>query len=318
MKKILVLIASMLFLLPTFSGCVVKEDSDKDGLPDNIEKEGWNVTVFYPGSANSTTYHVYSDIHKKDGDGDGLTDYEEFSRQDGTTDPTKKDTDSDGLTDYEEVMIFHTNPLNWHDDIDGDNFPGWKGDYQEIEYYQKHGIDNKTIRKYLQNRDVDNDSIPDGYDKDPLRNLKIRINITGLRITSMLDGPNDDILEILINVSSEIDWHSFSIPSVIVGENESLNLSCMLDLDDRGMPGQLVNSMAITVVDLDEGMEKKPFDKDGMPNMDIVRIYRVANQYTGSYVTNDFNISKDCHNYHIKGPDGEMWFEIEDVSTGKS
>ena len=315
MKRIILLIIFLLIAI-NFSGCIVKEDSDGDGLPDNIEREGWEVTVHYPGNTNSTTYNVSSNPYKKDTDGDGLTDYEEFMREGGPTDPTKKDTDGDGLTDYEEVKKFHTNPLNWADDIDGDNI-FWKGDYQEIEYYQKCGIDNKTIRKYLQDPDVDKDGILDGYDKNPLRDLKIRVNITGLCIISMLDGQNDDIIEIVINVSSEIDWHSFKLPSIIVGDNNSLKLNCTLDLDDRGKPGDLIDSIAITVIDLDNGIERKPFDRDGLPDMDIVRIYRIANEYTGSYVTNDFNISKDCHKYHIKGPDGGMYFEISDASTTK-
>ena len=313
MKKIAVIIAALLLAI-NFSGCIRGDDSDGDGLPDNIEREGWEVKVFYPGQHNATIYHVSSNPYKKDTDGDGLTDYEEMMMPGGATDPTKKDTDEDGITDYEEARVFNTNPLHWADDIDDDNI-FWKGDYEEINYFRKHGIDNKTILKYLQNPDVDGDGIKDGYDMDPLRNLKIRVNITGLKIWSMLDGSNDDILEIVINVSSEIDWHSFKLPPVIVKENYSLNYSCILDLDDRGIPGNLTNSIAISVIDLDEGDEKKPFDRDGLPEIDIARIYRVASEYAGSYVTNDFNITKDCHAYHLKGPDGELWFTISDAST---
>ncbi len=312
MKKIIV-IAIVIILAINFGGCI-KEDSDGDGLPDNIEREGWDVKVIYPGQKNVTTYHVSSNPYKKDTDGDGISDYWELMRSGGPTDPTKKDTDEDGLTDYQEERIFHTDPLKPYDDIDGDNFPGWQGDYGEIEYYKKHGVDEKKIMEYLQNPDVDGDGVKDGYDKDPLRNLMIKVNITGLRIFSLLDGPNDKILEIEINVSSDADWHLFKLPPVIVGKNYSLNLSCTLDLNDEGIPGNLSNIIAITVMDLDEGKEMKPFDKDGLPSLDIVGISPVSSQYGGVYLNSNFNITKDCHAYHTKGRDGELWFSISDAS----
>ena len=309
----IVFIAIFIIISINFTGCL-KEDSDGDGLPDNIEKEGWEIRVFYPGKLNATEYHVSSNPYKKDTDGDGLSDYWELFGTGGPTDPTKKDTDEDGLTDYQEERKFHTDPLKPYDDIDNDNFPAWKGDYGEIEYYRSHGIDNKTILEYLQNPDVDDDGVKDGYDKDPLRDLKIRINITGLRIYSMLDGPIDKILEIEINVSSDASSHLFRLPPVIVGKNYSLNLSCILDLDDRGIPGNFTDSIVINVIDLDIGTEMKPLDSDGLPTMDIVKIYKVASKYGGVYLNSDFNITKDCHAYHIKGPDGEMWFNISDAS----
>ena len=318
MKRIIAMVIAII-IASNFTGCIVKEDGDGDGLPDNIEKEGWIVRVIYPGQMNATTYHVSSNPHKRDSDGDGLTDYEELMWKGGdkATDPTKKDTDRDGLTDYEEVMIYHTDPLKPYDDIDGDNFPAWQGDYGEIDYYKKHGLDDEKIREYLQNPDVDDDGVNDGYDKDPLKDLKINVTITGLKIWSMMDGQNDKILEVKINVSSDADWHLFSLPAVIVNKNYSLNLNCTLDLDDHGIPGNLSNSFVITVMDMDEGEEIKPFDKDKLPNIDIVGIYRAASQYGGIYLNSNFNITKDCHGYHTKGKDGELWFEISDASIAK-
>ena len=313
-------LAAFVLILTSMSGCVFKEDSDGDGLPDNIEREGWSVTVLYPpGNMTYKTYMVYPDPHKKDTDGDGLTDYEEFSHPNGPTDPHKKDTDGDGLTDYEEVKLFNTNPLSWTDDIDGDNY-FWKGDYEEIEYFQRHGVDNQTIREYLQKADVDGDGIPDGYDMDPLRNLSINITLTGIEIIKAMDGPNDKILEIVVNVSTDGGYHSFSLPSVIVGENESLNLSATIDLNDRGVPGNLSNSIAITVIDLDEGMEKfnPVYDTDGLPGMDIVKISNIVSSKGGSFTVNNFNITKDCHKYMCSGPDGKLWFSIEDASPSIS
>ncbi len=100
-----------------------KIDTDEDGIPDVVEREGMR---------NQYGMIVYTDPEKKDTDGDKLTDGEEI-------DPTKRnkqfsnimtlnvpknadfyymksspnnpDTDNDGYTDYEEVRTYHSNPL---------------------------------------------------------------------------------------------------------------------------------------------------------------------------------------------------------------
>jgi len=80
------------------------------------------------------------------------------------------------------------------------------------------------------------------------------------------------------------------------------------------MLGNLSNFIVITVIDKDDGEEMKPFDKDGFPSLDIVGISRAASQYGGVYLNDNFNITKDCHAYHIKGRDGELWFSISNAS----
>lgn len=67
-----------------------KEDSDKDGLPDDEE---------YIGG---------TDPYKADTDDDGLSDYEEIYIY--KTNPLSKDTDNDNLTDFQE-LICNTDPL---------------------------------------------------------------------------------------------------------------------------------------------------------------------------------------------------------------
>jgi hypothetical protein len=87
---------------------VLPQDSDQDGLPDNIETGiGTNPLLM-------------------DSDADGLTDYEELAWDGdvmtydplGDTDPLSDDTDIDGFTDGMEVAAGY-NPL------DGDAFPVW-------------------------------------------------------------------------------------------------------------------------------------------------------------------------------------------------
>ncbi|MEE2775762.1 MAG: tetratricopeptide repeat protein, partial [Acidobacteriota bacterium] len=67
-------------------------DSDRDGLPDSVEKEGDNPT----------------DPERPDSDGDGLLDGEEDRDRDGRvdpgeTDPNRADSDGDGIPDSQEV-----------------------------------------------------------------------------------------------------------------------------------------------------------------------------------------------------------------------
>jgi hypothetical protein len=89
-------------------------DSDRDGLSNFNEEEGWNIVVTgvstTPVLAESvadegaeTTVPVTSDPYKADTDGDGLSDFEEFGLH---TNPRAADTDGDGLSDLDEVDGF--------------------------------------------------------------------------------------------------------------------------------------------------------------------------------------------------------------------
>jgi len=312
MKSPVILIL-ILFVLGSFSGCLGDKDADNDGLPDSIEKEGWSIYVTHVGENISSEVHVTSSTHKKDTDGDGLTDFQEWSSSFGgcVTNPREKDTDGDGLTDYEEIMVYGTDPLDWRDDIDKDN-GWWNGDYEEIKYYQSRGIDNTTIRQFLNNSDVDGDGIKDGDDIDPLADLKIRIKIDGVKITSDMDD-SDDLLEIVFDIVTDGGMNSTEIMYIPVGFNYSVNMSMDLDLNDLGVPGEYNNSISLSVIDEDNGLERKPLDPDGFPGMDIVQI-----SSSGGYAKNDFDINSDCRHYHLSGQDGEIWFDIEDTSISWS
>jgi hypothetical protein len=97
-------------------------DTDGDGLTDEEEMLGWNVT-----SVNSTggsglftigevvTYHVTSDPRLADSDGDGVADMDEFNM---SSDPGSVDTDGDGLSDAEEVLL-GTNVTHCDTDSEG-------------------------------------------------------------------------------------------------------------------------------------------------------------------------------------------------------
>ncbi|RLF41819.1 MAG: hypothetical protein DRN17_08315, partial [Thermoplasmata archaeon] len=267
--KALIPLIIFLLILTSFSGCLGDEDSDNDGLPDSLEREGWSIYVTSVGENVSHEVHVTSSTHKKDTDGDGLTDFQEWSSSSGgyVTNPREKDTDGDGLTDYEEIMVYGTDPLDWRDDIDKDN-GWWDSDYDEVQYYKSRGIDDATIKQFLNNSDVDGDGIKDGSDIDPLEDLKVKITIKSVRITSDMDD-SDDLLETIFDVTTDAETKSSSLFYIPVGVNYSVNISMVVDLNDMGIPGEYNNSISINVVDQDKGLEYKPLDIDGLPGIDV-------------------------------------------------
>lgn len=290
MKKIFAVIIAIL-LLNIFAGCVFRQkgDRDGDGLPDEREEEGWEVNVIYPDSKNITTYTV-------------------------TSDPTKKDTDGDGLSDLEEKEL-GSDPRDWRGDIDVDGFL----DYYEILYYEKHNISHEKIIQYLQTKDVDKDGVPDGYDIDPLRDLKMKIWIKNIIITSDM-GDSDGNIELRINISTGNEWAVFpeGIPFLVtpVNKNESINFSYVFDLSDYGVPGNASHPLMIVVEDIDEGLEINL--KDGIAGYDLVKVFSSNVSPPSPVYAKNINIFKDCGKYHEKGVDGEIWFEIIDASVGES
>jgi hypothetical protein len=71
-------------------------DSDGDGLTDEQEMAGWDITIYRMRTGEIVkTIHVTSDPNKADTDGDGLSDYVEYLK----SDPRNVDTDGDGLKD---------------------------------------------------------------------------------------------------------------------------------------------------------------------------------------------------------------------------
>ncbi len=88
------------------------QDTDNDGLTDETETTGWDVT--FTNSTGTYTLHVTSESLLKDTDFDGLNDHEEFNAR---SNPRNVDTDGDGLSDYVEKEL-GTAVTNY--DIDGD------------------------------------------------------------------------------------------------------------------------------------------------------------------------------------------------------
>ncbi|WP_342304066.1 hypothetical protein [Methanolobus sp. ZRKC5] len=189
-------------------------DTDGDGLFDNNETAGWDVT--FTSSKGTYTVHVESEPLVKDTDFEGLNDLQEFN---SSSNPNDVDTDDDGLSDYVEFTI-GTNITHYDTDGDGLN------DMTEIIF----GSDPKVVDtdgdglfddeefdfgSDPTKEDTDEDDLTDKEEKDfgsnprnpdtdgDLMFDKTEVNETGSANNSDTDGDGLlDGLELLYNTSA--------------------------------------------------------------------------------------------------------------------
>jgi len=139
-------------------------DSDGDGLTDDEENTGWDITQYSCAGTPIHVVHVTSDPNIADEDGDGLNDYEEREgwhvsyvwssipvEYDVYSHPKYADIDMDGLNDLQERTA-GTDPNRANTDCDGawDTNDGFEVD---------HGMDPLDS-------DTDGDGITDGEEID--------------------------------------------------------------------------------------------------------------------------------------------------------
>lgn len=89
-------------------------DSDGDGIPDEKELRGVDITVIY-GNGQVETRRVTSSPDSTDTDQDGVSDQDELRYG---SNPRDADSDSDGLSDDLELNTIYSSPYNG--DTDGD------------------------------------------------------------------------------------------------------------------------------------------------------------------------------------------------------
>ena len=148
-------------------------DTDKDGLPDRVEKQigtdpnsadtdndGLSDKEELDGKTKDGKTFPPTNPKNADTDGDGLTDGEEVSGEKNTkynnepTDPTKADSDGDGVNDGQEITD-GTNPNS--PDTDGDGFTD--GDEK------KAGSDPLDKDSTPSTVDSDGDGVPDEQER---------------------------------------------------------------------------------------------------------------------------------------------------------
>lgn len=168
-------------------------DSDSDGLWD-----AWETEVF--GNLSQTG--------AGDGDGDGLTNAQEFTRG---TDPSKADTDGDGLSDGQEVNTSKTDPVDADSDNDG------LSDGDELNVYKTDPT----------KPDGDGDGLPDGLE---VINSGPATGVSNVRVEAFTGGDPGEGLDLqgnfryAVNVSSagaagkagDADFTADDVPGVTV------------------------------------------------------------------------------------------------------
>lgn len=298
-----------LIMMSMMAGCL-EEDGDGDGLPDSLEKDGWPILVTYQDQERKWI-HVTSDSHKKDTDGDGLNDYDEYMTSIGgySTNPRKEDTDGDGLTDYDEIngtYGYLTDPTRWDTDRDGlgdgdemnyscdpfdrDTDEDYFLDGREAAFWKELEFDEHNISDFLNNQDADGDGLLDGEDADPLqKNMRICLQLNSINIS------RTGWIDLYIWVDNPENMRSENIK---VTNNVEKNLSSnkyKFDLDDkRGSPGNPGHWIVITAKYYNNYLR---IDGDG------------------SYTNNNFSIPDGCKEYCTSGKDGILSFTITDAST---
>lgn len=223
----LALVATAVFVVAQDS----RRDTDADGLPDQIEEDGWHT-------ADGAVYAT--DPRLADTDGDGLTDGEEagavVSGDDevvvyaGPSDPTNSDTDADGLDDRAETAgwltvqgITHTtDPAR--PDTDGDQLSD--GDEAGIAL---SGFDGST--RYLglsdpTKADSDADGLDDAVETKGWMSTRGVLYATDpMKPDSDGDGLTDrqEAGEVADGQSTGIEYVTFSNPLVSDSDGDGLS-----------------------------------------------------------------------------------------------
>lgn len=202
-------------ILLVVSGCLVGQrstapDADGDGLPDDVEMRGWNVTVVktvFPCFATERpepiieTRFVRSNELQIDTDGDGVTDFDEYFFR---GDPGAIDTDGDGLLDGVEWELRSDESLFAPGRLalnQADSDEDCLTDGEEIAGFDIPGIGHRVTDPTAAdsdqdgfpdaweiqeshsdplNPDTDGDGSVDRHDVDPLHDVGMRIQFTAL------------------------------------------------------------------------------------------------------------------------------------------
>lgn len=109
-------------------------DTDGDGIPDEKELRGTEITIYY-ANGDVETRRVTSSPTNPDTDGDGVSDQDELRYGSNARDA---DSDSDGLSDNIELNVIYSSPYNA--DSDGDLIE----DGLEYEFFQSSPIHADT------------------------------------------------------------------------------------------------------------------------------------------------------------------------------
>ena len=300
---VILVIAFVVVLALVFAGFFGTGDSDKDGISDGEELQGYDIMVHYINDTETT--HVSSDPNKEDTDNDGLNDFEELLN---TTDPANPDTDDDGLTDYEEVVTYGTNPLYQDQDSDklkdGLEVKGWdvtvRGATTHVTSNVSKADTDSDFLTDLQEynaktdpnkKDTDGDGVWDSADIDPLWNIKVTVDLTNF--TSLKNGAAPYFVIYA--------YSNYTItPTVSVNYNEKVLLGSSYDLSNADIyDGVGSNTFTIKVSALDKNSQTS-----GGADVPL------AINGSSSIWQIDYNITNPQMSFTTTGDDGILGIEV--------
>lgn len=230
---IVLVVAFVIILSMVFGGFFRAGDSDKDGIYDDGETQGYDIIVHYINGTE--TIHVSSNPNKKDTDDDGLNDFVELLN---STNPMDPDTDDDGLTDYEEIVTYGTNPLYQDQDDDklkdGIEVNGWDVTLRGTTTHVTSNVSKRdsdfdfftdlqeyNARTDPNKKDTDGDNVWDSTDIDPLWNIKVTVDLINFTLLKSGAAPYFIIYA----------YDNYTItPVVAVNYNETVSLGDVYDL----------------------------------------------------------------------------------------
>ena len=304
---VLVFVISLSFVFLGFFG---SGDSDGDGIRNDNEIEGYDITIYYADGTNASV-HVTSDPNKADTDGDNLSDFEELLK---LTNPRAIDTDDDGLTDYEEIAIYSTKPT--YQDQDGDGLKdgieikGWNVTLRGATTHvtssvSKKDTDNDFFNDFEEynsgvnstnplKKDTDGDGTWDGVDIDPLWDIKVTVDL--INFTLLKSGAKPYFYIYVYGISY------IQTPIVPTAYNISTPLGNNYDLIDADISENTGGkTFMVKISAFDSNQQTGGADS-------ILKIYNSE----GSWQT-DYNIADypDEHEYSISGDDGILNFKVK-------
>jgi hypothetical protein len=334
-RRVQAWLLAMAALAVAASGCLVGErpvlpDADSDGLPDVVERAGWNVTVYNdPVPCDDLdflrqpiVYQVFSNEFLDDNDTDGLSDSDEFGLTDGQEWDLRQDrdrffqrsklwgadvdSDEDCLRDDEELVkgfdierlgrtVFSDPTTN-----DGDR-DGWT-DWEEI--FVRHTDPSLA--------DTDGDGTADRVDVDPHRDLAVYVRFSHVRVDRESSGH--------AALFGNLVGHAIQSDPFPVTQGEWTQVPAdaspgFVDVDDFGPDGNLSMAVSWNEVDADGSLVGN-FDLAPAPGGTVsIRLRPAADAWAVQASSGDYPHEADSP-CEIEGPDGAFRLDIRFGAAG--
>lgn len=309
MKKIIVkncspiMVILLVFSVFVLTGCVSEDsqDSDGDGISDQAEENGWQITV-YNIDGSSESKRVYSNPNKVDTDDDGLNDYEEMM---ALTNPSNPDTDGDGIDDGDEKE-YGTSPVHfdsWVIDVKGESkrvFANYSkqgniatqfdSDFDGLNDFEEYEKGSNPSKK-----DTDGDGDDDYLDPAPGWNLQVDLIINSFTLKKNKDTVGGADLYFVVQIGDE--ELNTDVWDVSLNEEKQINTEYVVDFSDKSAFES--DTVSIQLV---------AFDEDASLLGDqTIEINEGNEDYSVQYNISDL----EQNDYALVGDEGDVSFSLQ-------